>query len=90
LWQLKLRQELTKLGFKPLIANYYIYRHPDSELIVLTYVDDFLLVGLKGKELDNLKSALQSVFKIKDLGPCQYFVGIRIVRNRKERTISIV
>jgi hypothetical protein len=81
---------LIKLGFKPLIANDCIYRHPKSGLIVITYVDDFLLVGLKGKELANLKAALQNAFKIKDLGPCYYFVGVRIVRNRGNRTISLI
>jgi hypothetical protein len=81
---------LIKLGFKPLIANNCIYRHPKSGLIVTTYVDDFLLVGLKGKELTKLKSALQNAFEIKDLGPCYYFIGVRIVRNRENRTISLV
>jgi hypothetical protein len=66
---------LIKLGFKSLIANDCIYRHPESGLIVITYVDDFLLVGLKGKELADLKAALQNAFEIKDLGPCYYFVG---------------
>jgi hypothetical protein len=81
---------LIKLGFKPLIANDCIYQHPKSGLIVITYVDDFLLVGLKRKELANLKAALQNAFKIKDLGPYYYFIGVRIVRNRGNRTISLV
>ncbi|PSS08935.1 hypothetical protein M430DRAFT_109135, partial [Amorphotheca resinae ATCC 22711] len=68
----------------------YIYRYPKSGLIVITYVDDFLLVGLKGKELADLKVALQNAFKIKDLGLYYYFVGVRIVRNRGNRTISLI
>jgi hypothetical protein len=59
-------------------------------LIVITYVDDFLLVGLKRKELANLKAALQNAFKIKDLGLYYYFIGVRIVRNRSNRTISLI
>jgi hypothetical protein len=30
------------------------------------------------------------ILQMKDLGPCQYFVGVQIVRNRNERTISLV
>ncbi|PSS18574.1 hypothetical protein M430DRAFT_101958, partial [Amorphotheca resinae ATCC 22711] len=59
-------------------------------LIVITYIDDFLLVSLKEKELTNLKVVLQSAFKIKDLGPYYYFIGVRIVRNRANRIISLI
>ena len=54
LWQLKLRKELEALGYVPIEADICVYRNVQTNVIVVTYVDDFLLIGLavvaKGSE----------------------------------------
>jgi hypothetical protein len=90
LWQEKLRTELKKLGFEPFDSDQCIYRSPATKLIIVTYVDNFLIIGPQGKELIKLKLDLANHFDIQDLGPCQYFLGVRVVRNRSERKISLI
>ena len=48
------------------------------------------MISLKGEALTNLKKSLMSVFQMKGLGPAEYFLGIRIIRDRVNRTISLV
>ena len=47
LWQLTLKAALKRLGYLPLVADQCIYRCADTGLIIITYVDDFLLIGLQ-------------------------------------------
>lgn len=89
LWQLKLRSELHKLGFTTLAADEAIYRHPTTGLIIITYVDDFLIIGPKGHALDDLKMSLMRTFDMTDLGAAKYFLGIQITRDRPNRTLSL-
>jgi hypothetical protein len=89
LWQLKLRKELEALGYVPIEADLCVYRNVQTNVIVVTYVDDFLLIGPAGEALDQLKINLKKVFEMQDLGPCNHFVGVRITRNRKARTITL-
>lgn len=58
-------------------------------VIVLVYVDDFLIFGPDKAEIDNVKWWLATNYKIKDLGTCSQFLGIKVERNEDLRTISI-
>ena len=58
-------------------------------VIVLVYIDDFLVFGTDKAEIDNVKWWLATNYKIKDLGPCSHFLGIEVERNKDLRTISI-
>ena len=58
-------------------------------VIVLVYVDDFLVFGPDKAEIDNVKWWLATNYKIKDLGPCSQFLGMKVERNEDLRTISI-
>jgi hypothetical protein len=89
LWQLKLRKEMKKLGFFTLSADQSIYRHTQNGLILVTYVDDFNLIGPQGEELKKVKQDLSKVFDISDMGPCQYYLGIRVVRDRPNRRLYL-
>jgi hypothetical protein len=92
LWQQTLRTELAKLGFYLLTSDNCIYSTKEGlkGIIILTYVDDFLLVRPDISEIQKLKVQLRNVFQMKDLGLCSYFLGVRIIRNHKERTIHLV
>ena len=46
LWQLTLKAALKRLGYLPLVTDQCIYRYADTGLIIITYMDDFLLIGL--------------------------------------------
>ena len=82
LWQEKLRKTLKTLGFTPLKSDQCIYRNDETGIIIVTYVDDFLIIGPNSSQIDMLKKDLQEQFKMEDMGPASYFVGVRIVRER--------
>jgi len=90
LWQEKLRKALNKFGYYALDADSCIYRNPSTGVILSTYVDDFLIFGKNRAEIETLKEYLNTQFKMKDEGPCVWFCGIRVVRDRPNRKIHLV
>ena len=52
-------------------------------VIVLIYVDDLLVTDSSTELIDDTKQILKNNFKIKDLGPLKYFLGIEFARNNK-------
>jgi hypothetical protein len=70
-------------------VDQYVYRSAKTGLIIITYIDDFLLVSPKGERLRVLKLQLSEAFDIKDLGPCQFFLGVRITRDRSQNKTTI-
>ena len=54
-----------------------------SYLYLLIYIDDMLLIGKDIKDINGLKNALKSEFKMKDLRPAKRILGIDIFRDRK-------
>jgi hypothetical protein len=91
-WQKKLHAELLKLGFTPIEADHCIYVTKDGlrGIIIVTYVDDFLLVGPDKVKIQQFKEVLSSIFEMKDLGDAARFLGVRITRDRSCRTITLV
>ena len=55
LWQLTLKAALKRLGYLPLVADQCIYQYANTGLIIIIYIDDFLLIRLQGEELKKLK-----------------------------------
>jgi len=53
-----------------------------NKIIVVTYVDDYLLVGPSITKINVLKAQLAKVYDIKDLGPTRYFLEVEIYYNR--------
>jgi len=90
LWQKKLKEVLEDLKFEPFTSDDCVYRNARTGIVIITYVDDFLLIGRKNKDLDALKTDLSGRFEMQDMGPVQYFLGVRIVRDRKLRKLSLV
>ena len=59
-------------------------------IVIVVYVDDFLLIGKSLADINKLKDQLKGEFDTKDLGLYSYFLRMRIIRNRKERTTFLV
>jgi hypothetical protein len=58
-------------------------------VIVQVYVDDLLTARLNRAAIALVKQGLQSYFNIKDMGPVQFFLGVRVVRDRLNRIIRL-
>lgn len=52
-------------------------------MAILVYVDDIIIAANDDEEVVQLKLDLQSSFKLRDLGPLQYFLGLEIARTSK-------
>jgi len=58
-------------------------------VIIAVYVDDFLLVEKDKSAIQDVKQCLNDMFRMSDLGPVSYYLGMKVERNRAERTIRL-
>lgn len=84
LWNLKLDKALANFGLKKSKLDPCIYYTDDREMIVAIYVDDFLMVYKNDELLDLLKNYLNETFRMKDAGPVQHCLGVRVVQKNDE------
>ena len=52
-------------------------------------MDDILLAGRSNERLAAIKPALSEKFQVKDLGELQYFLGIKVIQDHKNRSVWI-
>ena len=60
----------------------FTHKHGQSFTVILLYVDDMILIGNDDTAIHDLKHFLGNYFKIKDLGPLKYFLGVEIARSK--------
>lgn len=89
LWYSTLANALKSLGFKRLISSECLFalRRGKNKVILLSYVDDLALFGDEGLIIW-VKEKLKSLFKITDLGKSKYFLGVAIVENAENITLT--
>ena len=80
-WYAKLATVLYARGYQHSSNDYSLFHKKSalSSVFLGVYVDDILLTGDDEVEIQALKLYLDQVFKIKDLGPVHYFLGIEIL-----------
>jgi len=78
-WFFKLGSTLQKYGFQqsPLDHSLFVY-HKEVFLAILIYVDDLVLTGNNPRKCQAFKNYLHQCFKMKDLRPLKYFLGIKV------------
>ena len=91
MWHTKLHSHLIKIMFKRLASepNLYIRKYGNIFVILGVYVDDLLIASNSIEALHQATHQLQQAFPVKDLGPMEYCLGIKVSRNRIEGTLSI-
>lgn len=67
----------------------FVKFHSGSFVDVLVYVDDILIASNDDTAVADLKLLLQSEFKIKDLGPARFFLGLDIARSKMQVSLSV-
>lgn len=87
IWYHTLATYLGTLGFQPLSSDLGVFSK--QNIYIAIYVDDLLLAGPSLEEVDILKSQLKERFEMTDLGPCSYYLGVEIKRDRRNRTIRL-
>lgn len=82
-WFLKFSTTLTSLGFTQTYSDHTCFLKLTDSLFlcVIVDVDDIVIVSNSDYEADTLKAQLQASFKLRDLGPVKYFLGLEIARS---------
>ena len=91
-WNIKFNSCMKKLGFSMSSYDSCLYFkdvNSPCPLFVLLYVDDILLICKSGIKINDTKSSLKQNFDMKDLGPAQVILGMKILRARKKCQISL-
>jgi hypothetical protein len=84
-----LASALQQLGFEACTSDQCVYINKKTRILIVTYVDDMLIIGKDIAKVKILKKKLIKIFDIEDLGPAKYFVRVRITRDRKKDTITL-
>ncbi|KAK2969738.1 hypothetical protein RJ640_015882 [Escallonia rubra] len=89
-WFAKLSTALRSYGFLQSHVDHtlFTYRKWDIFFYVLVYVDDLILAGNKSTACSSFKQYLSDCFKLKDLGPLKYFLGIEAARGPRGLFLS--
>lgn len=82
-WFAKLATALKNYGFRQSYSDYtlFTYVHGEIRIHMLVYVDDLIISGNQPEAIRRFKQYLCGCFKMKDLGPLKYFLGIEVARN---------
>ena len=91
MWHLKLHTYLESIGFTRLQAepNLYIRKEGNVFVILGVYVDDLPIASNSIRAMKKTIAQLKDKFPVKDLGPLEYCLGIKITRNRTEGTLTL-
>ena len=79
IWYNTLAEFLKGLGFHQLSSDLGVFTWENYYMAI--YVDDLLLVGPKKPEIEKVKQSLNKRFKMTDLGPCSYYLGMSVRRD---------
>jgi hypothetical protein len=90
-WNQRLEAALRDKGFVQSDSDpsLWILYGERGAIMAMFYVDDGLVAARTSEEADGLVDLIGSMFKIRKLGEPVDFLGIRIVRDRAARTITI-
>lgn len=91
LWYLKLGQVLEEMGFKRLKSDssVYVWEKDGVKVVVPVFMDDLTLVSKSKAAINDVKAKLSAVFKLKDMGPIKFLLGVQIDYDRERRTIQL-
>ena len=88
-WNKKLHAVLTEMGFKRIESDrsVYIYSNDEIKVMVPIYIDDITFASKSAEAIDKYVKILGEHFKIRDLGPTRYLLGVGIEHDRPTRTL---
>lgn len=91
-WYAKMNSFLTSdLEMTQITADecIYIQKNQGSLLIIALYVDDLQIASNKPSNLCHCKEALNKRFKMIDLGESHMILGMEIICDRENRTLTL-
>ena len=79
-WYAKFSSALFAENFKQSTTNHSLFIKRDSYtfMAILVYMDDIIIASNNDSAVASLKRSLDSQFKLKDLVPLRFFLGLEI------------
>ena len=90
-WNTRFDQAIKSYGFYQCPDESCVYKKCDGSVVVLLvlYVDDILLISNDVGVLSLVKVWLSSQFDMKDLGEAGQILGIKLLRDHKQRMLGL-
>ena len=87
-WNVTLDKRLKEMGLQQTSSDPCLYTNREGEMIIVAvYVDDILLACNSMKKMEQVKKELGGYFKVNDMGELTYFLGVKIIQNKKTGSI---
>ena len=79
------------MGFKQLESDcsIYIFLRGEVSIIIPIFIDDITFASSNSAAIDSAIKELASHFKLRDLGPTTFLLGVEIIRDRSKHQISL-
>jgi hypothetical protein len=89
-WNSKLDAVLYDLGFTKCKTEHGLYTRAKNRvrLVVGVYVDDLVILGECDTEVNHFKGEMKWVFRMSDLGPLSYYLGIKVKQGAQGIQVS--
>lgn len=91
-WYIKFDIFMAKQGYNTCNSDHCVYfkrLFNDSYIILCLYVDDILVARSNMDHIKELKQKLAHSFAMKDLGAGKQILGMKIIRDRKNRKLFL-
>jgi hypothetical protein len=90
-WFRRLEEVLLELGFARFRSDssVFIWEKDGVKVIVPVFVDDITLASKSKEKIAEIKGLLAQHFKLRDLGPTSFLLGVQIDRERSTRTLHL-
>ena len=90
-WNIRFDQAITSFGFEKSPDEPCVYKRIQAQKVVflVLYVDDILLIGNDKQVLSGVKDWLHKQFDMKDLGEANHILGIKLIRDRKNKLLAL-
>ena len=91
IWNENVHKSMISMGFTRSLSDSCLYHRKvdGTELYVAIYVDDIMISGSSLKVVKRFKTEMAHKYRMKDMGPLKYFLGIEIDVDNDNNTISL-
>ena len=72
-----------------MVKDHSVFRYFEKNITITIYVDDILIVVKEKSAILQLKEELKKYFRLKELKDIAYYLGMDIIRDRRNRSIYI-
>ena len=90
-WNKHFDQATKSFNFNQKEDEPCVYKKVQESMVILMIlcVNDILLIGNDGQLLSLVKIQLSTQFKMKDLRETQYILGVKVLRDHKNRKLAL-